>query len=277
MATTYQDIAARPVIASYPVVLMKENNEIDAAAAAEFQRILNAPAASGPANSAAPAAAGEENLSFVGFIKGLFDVINPLQHIPVVGTLYRHITGDEIAPVARFAGDALYGGPIGGAIAAVDIAWEKSTGKDMGETVMAALTGPAVPDDGTQVAQNLNNQISPAAGEHAAVDMNDIIWNTSFPLPPPPAVSRAGASEIGPADASTPASPVLQAKGNASVFRLTTPEAGSTIALQAQEAPADTAGQAVPPELIAAKMMEALDKYAAMKRDGLAPAVSGVY
>ena len=31
----------------------------------------------------------------------LIDVINPLQHLPIVSTIYRAITGDEITPHAR--------------------------------------------------------------------------------------------------------------------------------------------------------------------------------
>ena len=49
----------------------------------------------------------------------LVDVVNPLQHIPVVNWAYRGLTGDTIQPPARIAGAGLYGGPIGvaGAIA----------------------------------------------------------------------------------------------------------------------------------------------------------------
>ncbi|HEV7371081.1 MAG TPA: hypothetical protein VGO20_18420, partial [Arenibaculum sp.] len=43
----------------------------------------------------------------------LLDVINPLQHIPVVGTIYRALTGDEISTPARVAGGTLYGGVVG--------------------------------------------------------------------------------------------------------------------------------------------------------------------
>lgn len=41
------------------------------------------------------------------------DVINPLQHLPFVGHLYRSLTGDQITPDARFAGGLLFGGPLG--------------------------------------------------------------------------------------------------------------------------------------------------------------------
>lgn len=73
----------------------------------------------------------------------LLDIINPLQHIPIISTLYRALTGDEISPGARIAGGALFGGPIGLGIAIVNAAIEASTGEDIGDTIMTALTGDA--------------------------------------------------------------------------------------------------------------------------------------
>ena len=40
---------------------------------------------------------GEDGLSFLDLI----DVVNPLHHIPVVGPMYREITGDVINPLPR--------------------------------------------------------------------------------------------------------------------------------------------------------------------------------
>lgn len=51
----------------------------------------------------------------------MVDVVNPLQHIPLVGHLYRGISGDEIGPGARFLGGGLYGGPIGAGGALVSL------------------------------------------------------------------------------------------------------------------------------------------------------------
>ena len=53
-----------------------------------------------------------ENDGEFGF-DDLLDVFNPLQHLPVIGTAYRAITGDEIEAPARLAGGALYGGLMG--------------------------------------------------------------------------------------------------------------------------------------------------------------------
>ncbi len=111
--------------------------------------------------------------SFLSFLGAILDVINPLQHIPVISTIYRNITGDEISPMARVAGDALYGGPIGAAVGLVDVAVESKTGKDIGGNVMAMLTGDKkgkdLPDD-VQVAENQNGQ-----------RLQDIAWNDAAP------------------------------------------------------------------------------------------------
>ncbi len=69
----------------------------------------------------------------------LIDIINPLQHIPVVSTLYRRVTGDEIAPAAQFIGSGLLGGVPGLMIAGANVAVQEATGQDIGETVLAAL------------------------------------------------------------------------------------------------------------------------------------------
>jgi hypothetical protein len=47
--------------------------------------------------------------------------LNPLQHLPVVGTIYRAVTGDEIQPAFRILGGALLGG-IGGMMTSAALA-----------------------------------------------------------------------------------------------------------------------------------------------------------
>jgi hypothetical protein len=66
----------------------------------------------------------------------LIDIVNPLQHIPVVNTIYRHMTGDQISAPAQFMGATLYGGPLGGALSLANIAVEDYTGRGIGDTVM---------------------------------------------------------------------------------------------------------------------------------------------
>ncbi|MBT4739940.1 MAG: hypothetical protein HN793_07935 [Rhodospirillaceae bacterium] len=98
----------------------------------------------------------DEGFTFWDFL----DVINPLQHIPVVNTIYREMTGDEIKAPAKMIGSAIIGGPIGLAVAMVDSAIEDSTGKDLGGHAMAMFRGEgetdAAPATATQVASATN-------------------------------------------------------------------------------------------------------------------------
>ena len=71
----------------------------------------------------------------------LLDIVNPLQHLPVVGTLYRAITGDHIKTPEKIAGDTLYGGLWGFVSSVADTAFASLTGKNFGDTVLALLTG----------------------------------------------------------------------------------------------------------------------------------------
>jgi hypothetical protein len=78
---------------------------------------------------------GKEGFSF----GALLDIVNPLQHIPVVSTVYRAITGDTIGPAPRMMGGALFGGIVGLIASAADSAVEAITGKDTGSHVLAML------------------------------------------------------------------------------------------------------------------------------------------
>lgn len=67
---------------------------------------------------------GKDGLNF----RDIIDLINPLQHIPIVGRIYRAITNDDIAPAIRVAGGSLFGGPMGAAFAAAGLAIDKAGG-----------------------------------------------------------------------------------------------------------------------------------------------------
>jgi hypothetical protein len=68
------------------------------------------------------------------------DLINPLQHIPLVNIVYRHLTGDQITGSAELLG-AIPFGPLGALAAIADLAVRSTTGKDIGENAIAMLTG----------------------------------------------------------------------------------------------------------------------------------------
>ncbi len=104
-----------------------------------------------PVAAAAPASGAQP-----GFFHQLLSELNPLQYVPVVGTIYRAITGDTIPESARFAGSlvvsGLTGGPIGLALNAGVTLAEHLFGIDpekIGTQVLASLgigSGAASPD-----------------------------------------------------------------------------------------------------------------------------------
>jgi len=79
-------------------------------------------------------------------VADVIDIINPLQHIPIVSSLYRHLTGDEINVAPRVIGDTLLFGPIGAAFSVFNVALSAITGKDVGEHVIAFLEKNADPE-----------------------------------------------------------------------------------------------------------------------------------
>ncbi len=79
----------------------------------------------------------------------VIDIINPLQHLPIVSILYREITGDEIKPAMRILGDIGYGGPTGFLSSVGQVLFEAIFGDDMAGTAIALITGED--DDKTSV------------------------------------------------------------------------------------------------------------------------------
>lgn len=86
------------------------------------------------------------------------DMINPLQHIPVINTLYREATGDTIKPEMKLAGGAVLGGVIGFVASLADVIFEQETGKDIGSTMVAAVFGDDAKDAPLQVAKTDSTQ-----------------------------------------------------------------------------------------------------------------------
>ncbi len=93
------------------------------------------------ATSASPAPASH-GITF----RELLSDLNPLQHIPIIGTIYRAVTGDNIPETARTIGSlavsGLMGGPIGILTNLAFLAFEKATGVDpekIGQEILASL------------------------------------------------------------------------------------------------------------------------------------------
>ena len=152
---------------------------------------------------------GEDGFGFDDFL----DIINPLQHIPGISSLYREITGDEISPGSRMIGGTIYGGALGMAASFVNSTIEQATGLDIGGNVIAFLGGdetesapeemiaatPAPPDDMMAA--------PPAAAETAAPIPADVMKKS--PMAPPPIITApldapAAPSEVDEVPATTP-------------------------------------------------------------------------
>lgn len=128
----------------------------------------------------APSAGSRHGLTFHDVLSAL----NPLQYLPVVGTIYRAVTGDVIPEAVRRVGSlivsGLMGGPIGIAVNVVVTAMEKITGVDLDRTGQALLHGESL---GQAVAARTTAPRGPHAmtdatkpGQHAS-GIADSAWS----------------------------------------------------------------------------------------------------
>lgn len=103
-------------------------------------------------------------------------IINPLQHIPVVSTLYRAITGDQIRTGPRVAGGMLFGRPVGALVAGITALFEEASGGDIGEYIADLIDdftggGGATPNVAAGIADRPKDTLAGAqAGTQAGLD-----------------------------------------------------------------------------------------------------------
>jgi hypothetical protein len=119
----------------------------------------------------------ESELSFYDFL----DIINPLQHIPIVSDYYRDVTGDTIKPELKLAGAAATGGIFGFFAGLADIIFEGETGKSVSKTIASAFSdepsdkqlAAAAPEEKEQAPVQLASATTPATTPLAADTPND--------------------------------------------------------------------------------------------------------
>lgn len=255
----------------------------------------------------APADDGKPHLwAQKGFQFGdLLDIVNPLQHLPIVGPIYRWITGDTIGNLPRIAGDALYGGLIGFASGLLNVLVKEETGRDIGETVVALVTGsddkPAAAAAPQAPASSQTPEVAdiapaaaspaqpapaapPAAPDHPAIPLARGVGTSVSAAPP---TSPAASAPANPAQAflAQQAERRRQLYGSGSA-----PSAANGRVLSPQPVPLSIPPGSLPPQgrptpvsFVAAtptpaqtpaagpldvsrKMIEALDKYALLQR-----------
>lgn len=135
--------------------------------------------------------------SFADFI----DILNLLQHVPLLSSLYRHVTGDEIDPAAQVMGATLYGGPLG-FVAAKNLAViQEAASGSPADMMVAALMGPEE-GPGDKLAITADRTASSAAMQLAAVENRTAASGPELPTLKT-AVDRAGGRSDEPRPAAT--------------------------------------------------------------------------
>lgn len=185
------------------------------------------------------------NLTFGDVI----DTLNPLQHIPLISEVYRGVTGDGISAQARIAGGTLWGGPMGlvASVASLAIAGNGEDG--LGDRVYASLFGDEEPAGAPAVLVAEKADVTPASPRDTEL--------TTASISP---------AALQPQDKAVPE--------DAKPLPRLSPEAfqaliGSFADPAKVTAVADDAETGRPADL-ASTMLDALDKYEAMKTSGLA-------
>lgn len=75
----------------------------------------------------------DDKFSFFDFL----DMINPLQHIPLVNIAYRAITKDSIKPISEIIGGAVFGGAAGAVGGLINTVVREETGKDIAGNILS--------------------------------------------------------------------------------------------------------------------------------------------
>ncbi len=246
------EIPAQPAIAA-PAI----QNEIEQAAQktdAMFARALNG-------NSEAEDAKPVESVHDLT-LADLIDVVNPLQHIPVIGSLYRSLTGDTLSGTARIVGGLAFGGPMGMLVATSNAIYaQEHGGRDIGEMAIANLSDDdeapeqAAKQNKSQVAQDDTEQTA-SDSESQTADASDIP-NNAVNLAEVPDDIDAG-PWLEPKSAAAPLTPVEQTPVHEVDLIPNKPMKGLA------PVNADATPIQVPAEQMPQMMMRALDKYEQM-------------
>ena len=146
------------------------------------------------------------------------DIINPLHHLPVISSIYREMTGDQISPHARIIGGGIFGGGSGFVAAIANAISEEATGRDLGDNLMAAVFGEDEGDAETVAARTAPGAKSdqgpspspaaPVAEGPAVQDLPSEPDVSSVAAPHPEAVPRPAVQAASDTAALPPAPPL---------------------------------------------------------------------
>ena len=164
-----------------------------------------------------PTKVPSQSLSF----SDILSAINPLQHIPVVGTIYRAITGEAAPPpAARVIGGILLGGPVGLVTSVANAILEQASGKDLGDHALAMLgIGHGSSTDGPHYAGDPSVLVDAKTADSSSAGTA----GATAPAAPPsaaPAVVPTVAAATAPTTAGTTAAAASNSSADATVAPL---------------------------------------------------------
>ena len=107
----------------------------------------------------------------------VLDIINPLQHLPVISTIYRELTGDKIKPAMQILGDLGYGGPSGFVLSCFQVLFGQISGDDLGGHLMAFVDGrePAKATAAAPASAAVPVQVASAQGATGTPSAADVV------------------------------------------------------------------------------------------------------
>ncbi|MBM3522651.1 MAG: hypothetical protein FJX57_06815 [Alphaproteobacteria bacterium] len=117
--------------------------DVTAAPIVPSQRPAPAPATALDDGRRIPGGRSDESSEIPLKFSDLIALINPLQHLPIIGPLYRKLTGDEPHPAVKAVGGLIFGGPSGLMGAVLGHVLEQTTGKSMIDIVADVFSGSA--------------------------------------------------------------------------------------------------------------------------------------
>jgi hypothetical protein len=92
----------------------------------------------------APSNGAAGNSEAFGF-GDLVDMVNPLHHLPLVGHIYREVTGDQIKPISKIIGGGAFGGAVGAVSGIVDTIVTHETGNSLAGNAVSLITKGDMP------------------------------------------------------------------------------------------------------------------------------------
>jgi hypothetical protein len=116
---------------------------------------------------------GEDGFTFGDVI----DIVNPLQHIPIINSIYRKISGDTIAPAMEIAGGALFGGPLGAALSFVTTIFQSQFNTDNADPGSPDMNRQSTTNNPTAIANKSSQQFPATISDNDYSQTNNLAIN----------------------------------------------------------------------------------------------------